>query len=189
MDNPMISPNHSALEQGLDQENWPFDFMVDVFFDRIDGWHLDIAQHVLDKTRHGGWAALQIAIYYFEVAGFFTCHCTTGSSKERFRQGFCSVFPEWQNQTPDVADFLWEFLRNRLYHTGVRKRKKVIRIKASHLPVFHWDEVAGLLVIDPHKLVPRMRAHLQEYVEKLRDINNAKLREVFEEAFKIFYQG
>ncbi len=189
MSDHWISPNYLASEGGPDPRNWSIDFMINVFFDRIDGWHLAIADQCLSNIEHSAWAALQIALSYFEIAGFFTCRCLKGKNWERFREGFFSVFPGWKNKNPDVPEILWDVLRNRLYHTGVRNKNPKVRIIASRRPVFHWDSNAGVLILDPHQLVLLMRTHLREYVEKLRDSTNTQLREDFKEAFSVFYEG
>ncbi len=193
MDDPWIAPHHRASEQGVDADQWPLDFMIEVFYDRIDGWHLGVAQQALTCIPDAGWAALQIAISYFEVAGFFTCNCVKGSPKTRFREGLYNVFPELKKETSDISEMLWDNVRNRLYHTGIRlagtKRKQAIRINAWEGPAFYQDNQLGVFVIDPHKVIPRMREHLQRYVETLQDSTNIQQREDFVAAFKVFYKG
>lgn len=61
-----ISPKHddSYLRNVTFQKD--FQKYVDVYQDRLKGWFLDWAQR-LDEEEHAGFAALQLALSYFEA--------------------------------------------------------------------------------------------------------------------------
>ena len=43
-----------------------------------------------------------------------------------------------------------------------------------------FDLQLQMLIVNPHLLVPKLKAHLQDYVVRLRDVKNTDLRTKFE---------
>jgi hypothetical protein len=142
-----ISPKHNtATMTDKPVSEWETEFMIEFFFERIDGWHLKIADHCINgwrdeagkdyiqgKHRDGspanyiadsGWAVLQIVLNYFEIIAFIKRGGYRGSKRKNninyqlFGEGVLDVFSEYEN-SPDktkVIDALYYGLRVGLYH-------------------------------------------------------------------------
>jgi hypothetical protein len=201
-----ISPKHIIFESLGPVKDWDLDFQIDIFLARVDGWHLEIADRCINgwedeqgnqcinaKTLDGrranhipdsGWAVLQIVTNYFEIIGEFKGFRETRGKGhyEKFEWGVFDVFREFKNHTPNVSKILWGHLRAGLYHSGMKGNKIYIAHTLNSKPI-SFDQINQLLVIDPHKLIPALRQHLQAYGEQLRNPQEVDVREVFREAF------
>jgi len=47
-------------------------------------------------------------------------------------------------------------------------------------PIRHSGYATLDIIVNPHLLVPKLKAHLDDYVARLRDVNNTDLRAKFE---------
>ena len=111
------------------------------------------------------------------------------------KKGVYSVFPEFKNipppaQTPlspvgnvvslidVVLDLMYEGIRCGLYHSGITNGK--IFLTGEIKTPMGFELQNQMLIVNPHLLVPKLKAHLQDYVVRLRDVNNTDLRAKFE---------
>ena len=90
-----ISPTFDTSKLDNKSLEANFDEFVDVYADRIMGWLLCSAQE-LNKPEHAGFAALQLALAFFEgFAMFFYGEDSSRRSQDFFRRGMRLVFPLW----------------------------------------------------------------------------------------------
>ena len=186
------------------------DDKIKVFEDRTVGWKLDVADQVIngkirpDGTKerepipHSGYAALDIVFSYFEVIGKYEAgYAQAGDSRRYFKEGGYSIFPglraarpplggagvvgNIRNVVDEVLDIMYEGVRCGLYHTGITNGRVLLTGEVRHPLAF--DPQNGILIINPHLLVPALKQHLGDYVARLRDVNNQDLRRNFERRF------
>lgn len=106
-------------------------------------------------------------------------------SGKYFREGVFSAFPKLRNYPEDVVNELLDALysggRCGLYHGGTTDSR--ILITGDLQSPIAFDAQKRILIINLHRLVTSLRAHLEVYGKQLRDPNNEKLRENFERRF------
>jgi len=178
-----------------------------IFCDRIDGWHLEPADRMVNgwlntdgtqaisaSDKYGqptniipdaAWAGLQCALSYFEIVGWFKFKA---NEKKRFVTGFKDVFTNYftsERETEDVSEQVRE-LRNGLFHRGIR----------SSTPIAHFEplrpihlEQDGSIVVDPHVFIPHLRAHLRDFTGRLLDPSQVDLRDLFSSAYDEYYSS
>lgn len=200
-----ISPRHLSFSlPDKPFEEWETEFLIELFQARTDGWHLEVADRCINgwknekgeesiDTRHldgrpanyipdSGWAVLQITLNYFETIAFFKNGAEIGKSYERFTWGVFDVFPEFMGQKPNIARHLYSDLRSGLYHGGINKGKTILRHTIDSKPI-EADEKTGVIIVDPHRFIPKLRQHLNAYCAELMDKNNVEIRHKFRAAF------
>jgi hypothetical protein len=177
---------------------------ITLFEDRVLGWKLDIADQLINGSqekspiRHSGYATLDIVFSYFEMIAKYEDGFTGRESKKYFKQGVYSVFPEFKNTSPPeqtplspvgnvvslidvVLDLMYEGIRCGLYHSGITNGKIFLTGEIKTPMAFELQN--QMLIVNPHLLVPKLKAHLQDYVARLRDANNTNLRTKFERRY------
>lgn len=208
-----ISPEH-YIQDGEDigsPRSWSLEYKIDIFYARTDGWHLKIADRcingwvnedgiqAINTIHHEGhvhyipdsaWAVLQIVLYYFETIGYFKYFDQLDRNGryrngKSFKIGIADVFPEFKDQDT-IKNILWTDLRNGLYHTGVNKSRVRLLHTTTTKPI-SYDTNRYIVIVDPHKLILKLREHLNEYVELLRKPNEQILRQNFENGFNSRY--
>jgi hypothetical protein len=201
MRNIWLSPSYQDTDFPLPHS---LDTKITLFEDRVIGWKLDIADQIINggqeksSIRHSGYATLDIAFSYFEMIAKYEAGFTGRESEKYFKQGVYSVFPEFKNnsnpaQTPlspvgnvvflidVVLDLMYEGIRCGLYHSGITNGK-IFLTREIKTPMA-FDLQNQMLIVNPHLLVPKLKAHLRNYVARLRDINNTDLRAKFERRY------
>ncbi len=190
-----ISPNY----QHTDFE-WPlkFDDKVKLFFDRVSGWQLDIADLcvnggkdlggiVHEPIRGAGFGALFISFSYFElIARYEAGSIKKGESRNYFKRGVFSVFPSLKKEKDQglidsLLDVLYENARCGLYHHGMTG-KGIVLTGEIEQPIISTSNPKQL-IINPHLLVPVLKSHLVSYIEQLRDPAKNLQRHNFEKRF------
>lgn len=174
---------------------------ITLFEDRVLGWKLDIADQLINGSpeklpiRHSGYATLDIVVSYFEMIAKYEDGFIGRRSEEYFKKGVYSVFPEFKNipspaQTSlssvgnvvslidVVLDLMYEGIRCGLYHSGITNGKIFLTGEIDTPMAFELQN--QMLIVNPHLLVPKLKAHLRDYVAKLRDLNNTDLRTQFQ---------
>jgi len=174
---------------------------ITLFEDRVLGWKLNIADQLINggqeksAIKHSGYATLDIIVSYFEMIAKYEDGFTGRKSEEYFKKGVYSVFPEFKNipppaQTPlspvgnvvslidIVLDLMYEGMRCGLYHSGITNGK--IFLTGEIKTPMGFELQNQMLIVNPHLLVPKLKAHLNDYVARLRDVNNTNLRAKFE---------
>ena len=198
MRNLWISPSYQDTEFPHPHS---LDTKITLFEDRVLGWKLDIADQLINGSqekspiRHSGYATLDIVVSYFEMIAKYEDGFTGRKSEEYFKKGVYSVFPEFKNippppQTPlspvgnvvslinVVLDLMYEGIRCGLYHSGITNGK--IFLTGEIETPMALDLQNQMLIVNPHLLVPKLKAHLQDYVARLQEVNNTDLRTKFE---------
>lgn len=169
-----------------------------IFYERVIGWQIDIANIVAngikDETgkvlkceiKDSGYAVLNILLSYFEMIGKYNAgylgEMTRGtwqdnSSKKHFKEGVGMVFPEFKKY-PWLPRKLYTNVRCGLYHHGMTEGG-IILTGESNLPIKPTDE--EWLIINPHLLVLKLKDHFESYIEQI--INDQNLRVNFEKRF------
>jgi hypothetical protein len=199
-----ISPTYQNTDF---QQPLSVDDKIIIFEDRTIGWKLDIADQVINGRKHpdgsyerlpipgSGFATLDIIFSYFEmIAKYEGGFVDTGQSKNYFKKGFFLVFPALiQAQVPanvpgvqgnivSLVDYalgvMWEGIRCSLYHSGL-PNGRVLLTGEIQQPM-GIDPQNMVLIINPHLLIPALRAHFANYVGRLRNPTNQELRQKFE---------
>jgi hypothetical protein len=154
-----------------------FDNKVQIFYERVTGWQLDIADQVINgvKTNGGpkvqivgaGFAALNIVVSYFEmIAKYKEGYCNTNKSKEYFTKGLEMVFPDLCKTNVWLPDKMYYSIRCGLYHHGLTEQG--IILKGEGLPPITPLEKESLIV-NPHTLVTELKMHFEQFIKQLKD--------------------
>ena len=179
---------------------WPLalEDKITIFLDRTSGWQLDIADYCINGKRNAegellagpieqsGFAVLHIVLSYFEmIAKYQEGFMTNGKSEYYFKQGVYSVFPHLKTESSSMVDSLLNILyfgaRCGLYHGGMTDHRIVVTGDTAYPMVL--DMSKPQLKINPHLMVPELKAHLWEYGRQLRNPGNKVLRRNFEKRF------
>jgi len=179
-----------------------FDDKVGIFYERVWGWQLHIAELCLDggkdhegkvklpKIPHSAFAAMQIMLSYFEMIakyedGFVPANPKQGQSAKYFKAGVKSVFPSLASEKQaDVDAFLetfYEKARCGLYHMA--HTEAGIVLTGEQQEALRFDLANKVLAINPHRLPAVLKDHLDGYRRKLLDAANADLRKKFEDRY------
>ena len=198
MRNLWISPSYQDIDF---PHPHTLETKITLFEDRVLGWKLDIADQLINGSqqkspiRHSGYATLDIVVSYFEMIAKYEDGFIGRKSEEYFKKGVYSVFPEFKNIPPPtqpplspvgnvvslidvVLDLMYEGIRCGLYHSGITNGK--IFLTGEIKTPMRFELQNQMLIVNPHLLVPKLKAHLQDYVVRLRDVNNTDLRAKFE---------
>jgi hypothetical protein len=179
-----------------------FDDKVAIFYERIWGWQLHIADLCLNGGKdhaskmdlpsipHSAFATMQIMLSYFEMIakyedGFVPANPKQGQSAKYFKEGVKSVFPSLTNQNQlEVDSFLetlYEKARCGLYHMS--QTEAGIVLTGGQQEILRFDPVKKELVINPHRLPAVLKTHLDDYRKRLLDASNSSVRQKFEARF------
>lgn len=164
---------------------------VDLFYERIAGWQLRIADQMVNASNgrepipHAAFAALQVCLSYFEMVGKYEAgYSRRGASKKHFDLGLKSVFPYLRriptNRFKRVAELLYDAARCGLYHAAQTGPGVLLRRQRS---VLRFNSKRGLIFVDPHHLPVVLLQHLDTYRSRLAKGHNKKLRRRFEARF------
>ncbi len=177
-----------------------FDDKVAIFYERVWGWQLHIAELCLDggkdhegkadlqKIPHSAFAAMQIMLSYFEMIakyedGFVPANKKQGQSKKYFKAGLKSVFPSLashnQSDVDSFLDTFYEKVRCGLYHLA--QTEAGIVLTGLSQEALRFDPANKVLVINPHRLPAVLKDNLNSYRRKLLDTTNSDLRQKFEQ--------
>lgn len=170
---------------------------INIFLDRTYGWQLDIADQCINGRKgpgesaippinHAGFAVLHIVLSFFEmIAKYHDGFVTNGKSEHYFKLGVYYVFPQLRTESSKIVDSLLNALyfgaRCGLYHGGMTDHRIVITGETGFPMVF--DHRYSRLKINPHLLVPALKAHLAEFGALLQNPDNIQLRRNFEKRF------
>lgn len=189
-----ISPSFDSRK--LDNKTFDKDFndFVDVYEDRINGWLLCWAQE-MNKHEHAGFAALQLAMAFFEgFAVFYYGEDSNGKSQKFFDSGFRLVFPQ-MNQIPPkraerISKKLYQLGRCGLFHLGMVKTGVYLRDGNYEIDVqFDANDEVIYINIDRHKFVQVISQRFGEFIKELRDVSNVERRKCFQVAWDEFHQS
>ena len=173
------------------------DSKIEIFEESTEGWQLYIAELCMNGGKDfknkdippidgSGFAVLQILLSYFEMIAKYECGFDKkGKSEEFFKKGVKSVFPKLsKNNNEDVnilLKILYEDGRCGLYHGGLTESRILLSGDPNYAMGFHTK--SKVIIINPHKLPGVLKKHLKNYVTKLKNPKEVKLRKNFEKRF------
>jgi hypothetical protein len=188
-----ISPSFRA--EKLHGANDTIENRIAVYEDRLRGWLVRWAEHLndvrIDERRHAGFAVVQLALAYFEPLTAFLRGQDTAPKKaaEFFRAGVLEVFPELagDDDKDSILEILCKDARTRLFHDGVALKRLRLEDDPDGNRAFRYDAAARVLSVCRHNLVRRIAAHLDRYVERLRDPSQGVMRGNFQKAWEAIH--
>jgi hypothetical protein len=170
---------------------------VSLFEDQVTSWVLDHAAAFDSEgyalRERSGLAVLTLTLPYFEqIAGYLRGQ--DGPPLQSFLHGLVQVLPdleqdlardgirEPQTALIQVARVLYDEARAGLFHEAIVRGHVIVQRDTAPLRILLDDvttEIASI-VIDPFRLLDAVRAHLEQYVQRLRDPGETALRRNFE---------
>jgi hypothetical protein len=183
-----ITPYHQA-----EDFTWPLTLedRITIFSEQTLGWQLDIADACINgglpSMRHAGWAVLMIAFSYFEMIAKFKDGCTGKETRSAhfFRAGVEDAFPDIALFPPqekeEALTILYRSARCGFYHSGMAQGR--ITISSEYEQSLAYSSQVKYVFINPHRLIPDLRAHFLRYMEALTDPQNTDLRDRFARRF------
>ncbi len=185
---------HSGDGQTPPPTQWSILTKIDVFDSLVKDWTLDVVELLDPKNDHRvNYARLSIVISYFEMMGLYlegatsdliatvrrvdpnrdiskhsVVHCD--KSENTFRKGIEAVAETagWnKNHVDKAVKNLYSALRCGLYHGGVARHGIWVMQLSSGNP-FRLETPD--VIVDPSKLIDRIRKHFQVYVSELRKL-------------------
>jgi hypothetical protein len=189
-----ISPNFSA--ETLEGANDTIENRIAIYEDRIRGWLLKWLEHLddgrVDDRGHAGFAVLQLSLTYFEAHTVFLRGQGAAPEKaaEFFRTGILEVFPELarDDDKDSILEILWK-ARLGLFPDIVALRRSRLEDDPDGNWAFRYDAGARVLSVCRPNLIRRIAAHLERYVERLRDPGEVVRRKNFQKAWKAVHDG
>jgi len=182
-----ITPYSRSLDFG---RHWTLDDKVRIYEERTLGWQLGVADTCINSgiaaMRQAGWAALMIVFSYFEEVGKMEAgFAAIGESRHHFDQGVIAVFPQLAD-APDAErraalTILYSSARCGFYHTGMAQRG--VFISGVYPRALQYSPDSRQVFINPHLLTQQLVQHCRDYIERLREPINLRLRENFEARF------
>ncbi len=184
-----------------------FEQKVDIFYHRLLGWQLHVAELVANGGQplanegeqhesvqpipHSGFAVLQICLSYFETIGKYqrgNSGVGTDNDGEFFREGVLAVFPKLLSYPAEEIDgllaILYNNVRSGLYHVSMSREGVFLGRRPGSNARLSFSASTKQLFIDPHALPAALREHLELYRQQLLDPKNALVRRRFEEQFE-----
>ena len=152
-----------------------------IFEDRVKEWFINIAEE-LKKNNEAGYVILMICIQYVEsMIQFKKGEDSSGKSGEFFKDGIKDIFPEIEE---DLINLLWSSVRCGLFHNGMTDDGIFINADKENNQEITLFKVKGenKVLINPHKFLDKINEHFKDYITKLKNPENIKLRENFEKA-------
>jgi len=178
------------------------DNKIDYFCERINGWKIDIADHLINgkiiQIENGffqmpgepqaDYATLDIILSYFEMIAKYSDGYVGEESAEYFKKGIRMVFPnasqieekELKSLLDDLLSILYGGARCGAYHAGFPDSNILLAHGETEPIVFHANR---RVTINPQKLVLEIRKHFNDYIKQLKDTKNTTLRKNFERRF------
>ena len=203
--NVYISPRHTLR----DWNNSPtLGTKIDIFEARVADWTLAVAQRLVDTDRAAGFATLAIVASYFEMIIQYRDGAPgKGASKATFQKGIAWVFPSLSmygdHAAREIADAVYDEVRNGLYHDGATRSKvrisnsfacplagvmrghpKTITLGSSvEIAIPSTQDSVATVDVNPRQFVAALSNHFSSYLAELRDPANDELRANFERRF------
>ncbi|MBT3339243.1 MAG: hypothetical protein HN975_19410 [Anaerolineae bacterium] len=175
-----ISPRFTADDFS---EHWNLEDKIEVFIDRIKGWHLGVANEIIKRDIQGrDLALLHIVASFFEmISKYNSGYLGERKSKEHFRKGVSLVFPDIEPSAEDFINALYKNIRNGLYHIG-RPGPNVIFDK--NLPgSIGYNSEEDMILVSTDQFVEGISLRFDSYARALRNSANTELRSNFERRF------
>lgn len=163
--------------------NPSFDDKVSIFQDRVIGWQLEVARHVVDAVPDSSFAVIHILASYFEMFGKFQEGNLGNASRKFFVMGLRDAFPDIPF-TKSETDLVYEEFRCSLYHVALTGPKVLLSRDYDHpLSIGITNNGTAVVKVNPQTLPRHLEKHFRSYIRKLRDPVNVDLRTNFEKRF------
>lgn len=157
---------------------------IDVFQRRVIGWQIDIADQLLQKIEHSGFAALAVLASYPEMMWQYrNGQLSEGKSRQAFREEMTRIYPSFDLNDPQhksALDCIYDEVRCGMYHNGITKKRVALSGSFDSAVNIASD---GSIRVNPHFWPRDFRQHLENYVTQLRDVRNEVLRQRFKMRF------
>lgn len=141
-----------------------------IYEDRVKTWFLEIAES-LKKDNEAGFVILSIAIAYIEGnQQFRDGKSSHNQSKKFFIKGMRRIFDK-ANVPESILKSYYDQIRCGLFHDGMTKKNVVI---SGEFPnpinyIGNQNGQGGLIKINPHKFLDKIKEDFEEYVSQLKD--------------------
>lgn len=154
----------------------------------MQGWYLDPIRRLLEFSG-GDFAASALMMSYFEgIEAYFRGCSSKGRSREFFAAGFLRLFPP-NDFSEKIINAVYEQVRcgfahdgmsrNRVYLSRIFKEPMVISISKKDGELDPRGHVESILV-NPERLYASIKAHFEDYVQRLRDPSQGEIKKAFE---------
>lgn len=141
-----------------------------IYEDRVKRWFLEIAEK-LKKDNEAGFVILAIAVAYIEGnQQFRDGKSSHNQSKKFFIKGVRRIFDK-TNVPESILESYYEQIRCGLFHDGITKKNVVISGDFPN-PISYagnQTEQNGVIKINPHKFLDKIKADFEEYISQLKD--------------------
>ena len=185
-----ISPNFTS--EKLDAPI--FDDLIDVFEDRIRGWLIEPAAHLVSRP-DGDVPALALILGYFEAIEIYASGVDSKhASGMFFRRGFQRVF-RMDGVAPDlfdrIVDELYAQARCGFAHEGLFRSRIVFNPRQEKSITISWPKQQGQFVpdgklasavINTREFIKGVAKHFAKFVAELRSASDPDLRARFQAA-------
>lgn len=165
--------------------NWSFEEKVRLFQEQIQGWVIDVARDIKQKSiPHADFAILSILLSYFEnISKFVEGYDGRSESRNHFLQGVRLVYPKkFQKKT---IELLYDQARNGLYHVGLTGTKVELDCSIPCGLIYQKQR----FIICPEKLIKELQNHFDKYISNLKNSSNRSLRKNFEKRGKSIWKA
>ncbi len=145
---------------------------IEIFKDQISGWLFEQADR-LRGDDNASVAILSLVTPYFEtIACYLKGEESKGHSMQFLKDGLDEVYP---GVSAAVKEEFVAQVRNGLFHESIFRTLLLHKGGAPTYPTFDMVNEGGrdVLAIDPWVMLDTVKAHLADYVARLRDQPNA----------------
>lgn len=148
-----------------------------IYEDRVKEWFLEIAEG-LKKNNETGFAILQIALSYIEGnQQYREGKRSDDQSFIFFKRGLKRIF-NLKSNNQRLHDFYKE-VRCGLFHDGMTRKKVTISCEFPTPLRITKNQIK----INPHEFLDNVKKDFNEYINRLKNKRNKKLRKNFEKHF------
>ena len=153
---------------------------IKIYEDRVSGWFLEIAEK-LKSDNEAGFVILSMAIAYIEGnQQFREGKMSENNSKKFFIKGVRRIFDK-ENVPEDILKDYYKQIRCGLFHDGMTRGNVVISGEFPD-PLRYTN---GIIKINPHKFLGKIKEDFQRYVSDLEQGYDKKLIENFVKRFDL----
>ena len=153
---------------------------IKIYSDRVGGWFLKIGEN-LKKNNEAGFVILSIAIAYIEGnQQFREGKLSENNSKKFFIKGLRRIFDK-ENVSEDILKDYYKQVRCGLFHDGITKSN--VLISGDFQEPLRY--INGIIKINPHKFLDKIKEDFQRYVNDLEQDYDKKLTSNFIKMFDL----
>lgn len=170
---------------------WPlsFDDKVKIYDARVRGWFLDIAES-LSGQAGTDFVVLMVITSFFEGHEIYW-QGNINSTREFFKQAFVRMVASAglmdSQKAEEVSEKIYTHVRCGLFHIGMlRAETGLYRGEKGHpADPIQFEELDGkeYILFNAPKLLQSLKRYFDDYIARLRNPTETKLRENFERAW------